>query len=247
MNKQTDPAAPDAPAPIPDAEKKASDVTNTPPVRDGSTPEEDNDHGPEEGDEDLDQEEDEYALDEDADPRLVAAIPTFRHRHAFRIALRAMGDGEPLALECVDGLRAVFARIRTGGTMATETAWRMLRAPELHPDLQTWEQREQDAELPLAVFVAVAAALIPIADAQVAAFDQVVKELHGEERLAAMRRSRAGRRAKREARKARRPAAVKKLLAIKDRNRKAAGAPPPPPKPQTPTKGKAKSTSKNKR
>lgn len=245
--KQPDPAAPAAPGPIPDVQKQASDVvagtlrplSSTMAVAgaNGATV-------PDAEEEDLDEEEDEYTLDPDADPRLHAAVPTFRHDDAFDIAMRAgllaacrgeYADLPPSDDPFVLAFRVVFDRIAKTGSMAAETAYRTLVAEGAN--IPPWEERPAASELNLAAFVAVAAALIPIADAQVAAFDLVVKELQGEERLSAMRKRRAGRRAKREARKARRPEAIRKLLATQKANRAAAGEPPAPP---TKSKGKAK-------
>lgn len=153
--------------------------------------------------------------DEDLDPRLAEVKPTFTIDDAFARAVVAFSGG-PAFTAHEEYLRIVFDRIASHGPMPTETAWRMLASEGMA--ISAWDDRLLRDELDLAVFVAVSRPLIDIAEAQQARFDALARELLGEDRLAEMRKRRAGRRARRKERISKRPEAMAKMKEIRLRN-----------------------------
>ena len=135
----------------------------------------------------------------------------FTHDDAFAEAFNACGfDGS------TDALLLVFARMRKSGAIAVETAWRTIHAAG--GALPPWDERDIADEIGVTIFVAVAAALIPIADKQHAAFEQMQRALQAEAQMSATNRRRAERREKKAARLAKRPEAIRKYLAVKAAN-----------------------------
>lgn len=150
--------------------------------------------------------------------------PDFPHGVAKGMLLAAVEDVERdtgVEVGTTEGLSALYAfGRRKGWDLPLETYYRELRS--LTGDVMPpWGEHDQGVLLALAQFVGAAGRLAPLADEQLIANDAEAKEAAGLARLQQMRRRVSSRRQKTAERRARRPAAIARLLAQRRANEQA--------------------------